>query len=262
MEDIFGVNSNYNALVLQATHRMSQNVQFNANFTWAHALDYDEYAISNTTVGASSGPDMYAPNNLALEYGNSDLNVPLRFVFSMVATSPWHVKNHVLGYFANGWQLSPIFTAQNGLPYSAEESGNAPGILSTGGGINGSDGQFRIPIRNNYKIPGSQDLDLHLSKTIPIKERVKLELFGEAYNLFNHFNAATVTEDAYSIEDTGQTITDTSGASQTCGSNSTKYPGNPCLAPYTSGTFQAVTAANNTYQYWTRQIQIGVRLSF
>jgi hypothetical protein len=254
MDDIFGVSSNYNALVIRASHRLSQSLQFNANYTWSHALDYDEYAIASTTMTASSGYSMLEPNNMNLEYGNSNLNVPNRVAVNLVANSPWHVKGP-LRYLANGWTLSPIFAAQNGLPYSATVSGNVPipGSSSNGFGINGSDGQYRIPMRNNFRIPGSQDLDVRLAKSIPINEKVNLELFGEAYNLFNHFNAQTITTEAYAVSTSG-TITDTTGALQNC-SRAT-----PCLSYYTP--FQSVTAANNTYALWTRQIQIGARLTF
>jgi hypothetical protein len=254
MDDIFGVSSNYNALVIRASHRLSKSLQFNANYTWSHALDYDEYTIASTSITASSGYGMLEPNNMGLEYGNSNLNVPNRVVVNLVANSPWHV-NGPLRYLAHGWTLSPIFSAQNGLPYSATVSGNVPipGSSSNGFGINGSDGQYRIPLRNNFRIPGSQDLDVRLAKSIPINEKLNLELFGEAYNLFNHFNAQSITSQAYSVSTSGS-ITDTTGASQTC-TRST-----PCLSYYSP--FQSVTAANSTYEFWTRQIQIGARLTF
>ena len=69
MLDIFGVNSNYNAMVIQVSHRMAKSIQFNAHFTWAHSLDYG--ASSATNLTASSGFGMFQPNNIGLEYGNS-----------------------------------------------------------------------------------------------------------------------------------------------------------------------------------------------
>ena len=47
MIDIFGVNSNYNALVVAVNHRFSHSVQFNANYTWSHALDQNPTAGHN-----------------------------------------------------------------------------------------------------------------------------------------------------------------------------------------------------------------------
>jgi hypothetical protein len=258
MLDLFGVSSNYNAFVIEAKHRFSNSIQFDANFTWAHALDYDSGTISSTTITATSGFGMLYPNNMQAEYGNSNLDVPRRFVLSMVAQSPWKVKGP-LGILANGWELAPIFAAQDGLPYSATISGSSPGVLGSGGGVNGSDGVFRIPLRNNFRESPSQDLDLRLAKTFRIKEKVNIQIFGEAFNLFNHFNVQTETAEAYTISTSG-TITDTAGNTQTCGNLSAASPHNPCLTPYQP--FQSVTAANNTYEYWTRQIQIGAKISF
>lgn len=250
MIDIFGVNTNYNALVIQATHRLSNSVQFNANYTWAHGLDYNPSAT--TSITGSSGFNMVAPNNVSQEYGNSNFNVPNRVVVNMVVNSPWHVKGPV-GYLANGWQMSPIFSAQNGLPYSVGVSGSAPGLLSNGGGFNGSDGAFRIYGRNNFLMPATQNLDLRLSKTIPIREKINLQLMGEAFNLFNHYNVTGVGTTGYVVSKSG-TISDTAGNTQTC-SNAT-----PCLSYSTS--FGIPNSANSNFAYSTRQIQIGLILKF
>jgi hypothetical protein len=256
MIDIFGVSSNYNALIIQATHRLSNSVQFNANYTWGHSLGYDPSAI--TTITASSGFGMLEPNNVGAEYSNTPFNVPERVVVNMVLNSPWHVDGR-LGYLANGWQMSPIFSAQNGLPYSVSVSGSAPGLLSNGGGLNGADGSFRInPGLDTLAIPGTQNLDLRISKTIPIKEKVNLELMGEAFNLFNHYNATGVTSTAYTISKSG-TIVDTNGATQTCGTG-TGTSGPACLSYDTP--FGSVTSANNNFAFSTRQIQIGLILKF
>jgi hypothetical protein len=252
MIDIFGVSSNYNGLVVQAHHRMSNSVQFNSSFTWAHGLDYG--ASASTSITATSGFNMLQPNNVGAEYGNDNFNVPRRFIFSMVAMSPWHVNGR-MSYLADGWQISPIYTAQDGLPYTPTISGSPAGLLASGGGVNGSDGVFRLGTvaRAFYNQPPLQDLDLRISKSFSIREKAHLELLGEAFNLFNHFNAQGVNTTAYSISKSG-TITDTAGNTQTC-SNAT-----PCLSANTA--FGTVTAANSNFAYSTRQIQIGLRLKW
>jgi hypothetical protein len=42
--------------------------------------------------------------------------------------------------------------------------------------------------RNNFVGPGAWNLDLSVSKSFPVTERVKLEFRTEAYNIFNHAN--------------------------------------------------------------------------
>lgn len=121
--------------------------------------------------------------------------------------------------------------------------------------MNGSDGSFRLATipRAGLIQPALQAFDLRISKSTPIKEKIKLELLGEAFNLFNHFNAQGVSASAYTISKSG-TITDTTGATQTCSSAT------PCLSYNTSSGI--VTFANSSFAYSTRQIQIGLRLKF
>jgi hypothetical protein len=106
MTSIFsGVNSNYNAFAIQLNHNMSHNVQFGANYTRAHALDFgqNESTFSDTN-------DLLNPSCLPCEYGNSSFDVRQRFILNAVLDSPWKVKGWA-GYLANGWELAPIFQA-------------------------------------------------------------------------------------------------------------------------------------------------------
>jgi hypothetical protein len=45
--------------------------------------------------------------------------------------------------------------------------------------------------RNKYYGPNFADIDLSVFKTIPITERVSIQLRAEMYNLFNHINLAS-----------------------------------------------------------------------
>ena len=114
MTSIFsGVNSSYNALAVLLNKRFSNNIQFNVNYTWSHAIDFgqNESTFSDTN-------DLLFPNCLKCEYGNSNFDVRQRFIVSGVFDAPWKVKG-LAGYLANGWELAPIYQAQSGLPYSS-----------------------------------------------------------------------------------------------------------------------------------------------
>ncbi len=258
MDDLFGVSSNYNALVVEVKHRLSHSLQFDANYTWAHALDANNNNDTTTFTSGSSAFGSIEPNNIGQMYGNSNLDVPERVVVSMVANSPWHAKGPV-GTFVNGWEMAPIFTAQTNLPWSAYISGTGPGSLSNGGYYNGAFGDDNIPIRNNFRAAPTEDLDLHISKTIRIKEKIDLQLFAEAFNLFNHYNVQGGTgssgenAEAYTIS-TSSSVVDSSGITDACSKTT------PCLSNY--APFKSVEAVNNTYEYWTRQLQFGFRISF
>jgi len=231
----------YNAFVVQVNHNMTHNVQFTANYTWAHALDYgqNESTFTDTT-------DLLNPSCLQCEYGSSNFDVRHRFTASAVVNSWWNVKGWE-GYLANGWQLAPIFAAQTGLPYSLVTSGSAPGGAS--GSINGSGGATRLfeTGRNTYRYPNTYVLDLRLSKSFQIKERVNLQILGEAFNLANHVNVTGINNTGYLIG--------------TCAKGSTNcVAGTPTLTYNTP--FGVVNNANSNFAYSTRQIQIGAKVSF
>jgi hypothetical protein len=249
--DIFsGVTSNYEALVAEFKHRMSHNVSFDANYTWSHALDYGE----NNTTGASATA-LLDPNNITLDYGNSNQNVPNRLVIYAVADSPWRVHGP-LGYLLNDFQLAPDFQAQSGLPYSVGISGSSSKLYPTGSttqqsiistsSFNGSGGANRIPglNRNNYQYPKTWVIDLRASKRVVVHERYSLEFLAEAFNLANHQNVTGVGATAYSISE-----------------NTTTHTNN--LVQYTATPFGAITSTNNSnFAYNIRQLQMAVRFTF
>jgi outer membrane receptor protein involved in Fe transport len=248
MTDIFsGISSSYNALMVQVNHRMRNNIQFNINYTYAHAIDFGQNGSTFTDAN-----DLLVPNNINLERGNSIFDVRQRFVASVVGNAPWKV-NGWAGYLANGWQLSPIYQAQTGLPYSLITSGSAPGGL--GSGINGSNGRKGIDIfgRSTFNMPRTQVLDLRLAKTFNFKERYNLEILGDFFNLFNHVNVTGVNNTGYIIVTRGS-VTGPSNVPVACSAAS------PCLQY--NAPFGTVTNANSNYAYSSRQIQIGAKFSF
>ena len=253
MSEIFsGISSNYNALVIQLNRRMTKHVQFMGSYTWSHSLDFGQNA---TTFSDTN--DLLVPTNIQLEYGNSIFNVPNRLVASAIVESPWHV-NGPLGYLTNDWQLSPIYAAQSGLPYSLVTSGNPPtsttsttdpvtGDVTTvtikplGGGVNGSNGRKGIDVigRNTFQMKRTINMDMRLSKRVRFGDRYSAEVLGEAFNIFNHQNVTGVNNTGYFV---GGTF-----AAPTLSFNS---------------PFGSVTNSNSNFAYSPRQIQIGFRFLF
>jgi hypothetical protein len=243
MTNIFsGVNSNYNALVVQVNHRMNKYVQFLANYTWSHALDYGQNESTFTDTN-----DLLVPNDIKGEYGDSIYNMPNRFTMNAVLDSPWHTSG-LAKYLVEGWQLSPIVSLANGLPYTLTTSGTAPGAMPGGGGINGSNGAYRIDVvgRNTFRLPRTGDLDLRLAKRFPIREKFNFELSADAFNAFNHQNYTGVNTTGYFV---GGTV---AAPTLTFNYNSAT------LAPV-FGTF---TSSNSNFVFSPRQIQFGARVIF
>jgi len=257
--DIFsGVISNYQALSVQANHRMNRHVQFSANYTWSHALDN---GVNGTTFTSTNS--LLDPFNISKEYGNSIYNVPNRFVFNAVMESPWKTEGWSK-WLVNGWQLAPIIQVQSGLPYSAFVNGNAPAQASGSivqSGINGSGGTNRLDIgRDTFTQPMTFVPDLRISKQFAFKERYNLELSGDFFNIANTQNITGVNTTAYNIATSG-TMTSITGGTVTCSSAA------PCLGPNLSKTtglplFGTATSSDSNFIYSPRQIQIGARLRF
>jgi len=249
--DVFsGITSNYEALVAEFKHRMSHSVSFDANYTWSHALDYGE----NNTTGASATA-LLDPNNIRLDYGNSNQNVPNRLTIYAVADSPWHVHGP-LSYLLNDFQLAPDFQTQSGLPYSVGISGSSAKLYPTGSttqksiistsSFNGTGGANRIPglDRNDFHYPKTWFVDLRASKRLVVGERYNLEFLAEAFNLMNHQNVTGLGATAYSISE-----------------NTTTQTNN--LVQYTATPFGGITSTNNSnFAYNVRQLQMAVRFTF
>jgi hypothetical protein len=248
MTKIFsGVNSNYNALAIQLSRRMTQHVQFLGSYTWSHSLDNGTNGSTFTDTN-----DLLDPMNINKDYGTSVYNVPNRFVASAILENPWHVSGPV-GYLTNDWQLAPIYSAQSGLPYSLVTSGN-PSVSTTstdagtgnvttvayngiGGGVNGSNGRKGIDVigRDSFKLKRTINMDLRLSKKIRFTESKSFEILGEAFNLFNHQNVTSANSLGYFLSGTSLS--------------------------YNSG-FGKATNANSNFAYTQRQVQIGFRFFF
>jgi hypothetical protein len=266
MSEIFsGVSSNYNALALQLNRRMTNHLQFTANYTWAHALDYGQNSTTFSDVN-----DLLVPTDVAAEYGNSIFDVRNRLVVSAVAESPWHVDG-LLRFLANDWELAPIYQSQSGLPFSLLTSGTPPTITTSttdpisgdtttttfnrlGAGINGSNGRKGIDVvgRSTFRQKRTINMDLRLAKKIRFNERLSAELLAEAFNIFNHNNVTGVNTTGYIISTTGTVNNGT--ANVTCSAAA------PCLS--FNSSFASVTNANSNFAYTPRQIQIGFRFFF
>jgi hypothetical protein len=241
------INSNYQALVADLQNRGNKYAQFDINYTWSHALDYNQNQSTSPSTNS-----WYDPNgNPKANYGNSAYNVPNRLVAWALLNYPGNAQDWKK-YFINGWHLNPILQAQNGLPYSAGVSGTQPksaaGASAAGSGINGSGSStYLLQIgRNTLTQPKTVDVDLRLQKDVPIKEGINLELLGEFFNLANHVNVTSVNTTAYSIT----------------GSNLVYQPFSAGGGISGQSGFGAITNANSNFVYSQRQVQLGIKLDF
>jgi Carboxypeptidase regulatory-like domain/TonB dependent receptor-like, beta-barrel len=254
--DVF---SKYNALVLQANRRLTNGLQFQTSYTLSRSADDGQ---SSTTFTSNNLPfnafDQLGENSL------SNFDRRHKFVASVVYNTNFTSlkDNAAARAILNGWTFAPIFNAFSGARYTATVSGTvspggatgsapgsgnfgflgfAPGTVTPGGGINGSGGSTRFALvpRNFFKQPSIQYVDLRISRRFGIGEKAKIEVLGEAFNLFNRTQVTSVSASIYSIPGSGNVLTFNGGASG----------------------FQSVTGADSTL-FRERQIQLALRFEF
>jgi hypothetical protein len=238
----------YNALVLQLNRRLTKGLQFQTNYTFAHATDLGQQAATF----APSFPTVSNPFNRSIDEGRSDFDIRHHFVASAV----WQVGN-TFGLdetqagkaIFGGFTVSPIVNISSGRPVTPFVSYTPSGGVSSG--LLGSGGPQRafFLARGLDSRPTTATVDLRLSKRIRFTENMNLELLAEGFNIFNRSNFTGISDTYFSA--TGQT----SAANPIA--RLTYNAGTPTLAPYLTPT-----TINNTLNFSPRQIQLGLRFHF
>ncbi len=241
-EMVSNINSNYNAMVAEVLNHSLKSIQFDANYTWSHSLDFGQNG--NTT--STNVNDWYDPyKNPRLNYGDSPWNAPNRFVAYALYSFPNLQSDNPLKWVANDWTLDDSFTMGNGLPYTVGVSGFfSAGILSD---WNGGSGSTLIPQigPETGRYPRHVVDDIRLQKSIAFGEGRNLELMANAFNIANHQN----------IDGLGTTAYKLSGTTATFQGQGTSNPSN--------NTYQIPTSSNNSgFLFTPRQIEIAARLNF
>jgi Carboxypeptidase regulatory-like domain/TonB dependent receptor len=213
--------SNYNSLQVRLEKRYTHGLQYEAAYTWAHALD----TASSASLGSVNNGDFQDQRFPNQNYGNSDFDVRQRFVFSYVYDLPFGrgrrfagsasgVGNQIVG----NWQLAGVFSAATGNYYTATDindvsggdCGGTVGYYCSRPNIVGNPnakpcvpgtlfntcafadntvlGTFGDAGRNIIEGPGYKTWDTSLVKQFPISEQKHFEFRAEFFNVLNHVN--------------------------------------------------------------------------
>ncbi len=190
----------YNGLLVEVKRRFSEGFQFGIAYTFARAEN-----TSGTGNGSGSGSESPFGGSSSFNQFDDEANrspSPTdqrhRFVANGVYRLPTtRSDNRIARAILNGYQLSGIYTAESGRPYSANLSIPTisfaqDGQIFTpfGGGTLGLGGLSLAPNipRNSIYGESNYRLDLRLSRTFRIAETVSVELIGEGFNVFNRGN--------------------------------------------------------------------------
>lgn len=249
VEYLSNINSNYNGMTVDIQNRSIHGLEFDANYTWSHALDFNQNA--STTISGSSNNWLNPYASQRQNYGISQFNVGNRFVAYALYRFPGISSGNALRYLVNGWSINDSFQAQNGLPYSAEvNTGKNSSAALNSGTWNGVNGVYYLPPigLNTYQVPRAMVDDARLQKQFTLHEKYNLQLSADMYNVANHQNFSTpdINEDAYNF---------------TPGTGTATLTYIPNTAPGV-GFGSHSTSNDSGFLYTPREIQIMARLEF
>jgi len=265
------VHSLYNAAVLTLRKPASHGLEFLANYTYSSSTDDGQQGQNIGGYMFFSSDGVLNPYNFKLEQGPSATDTPNRLVVSAVWAPTYGAKltSKVERGFLDGWNASATVTDESGSRYSAIVQSSAVQCLTSGNtgtgclGAPGLDGGFTGTIlnsnaapsggraafqgRDSQVLPSIQNVDFRLTKQFNIRERLRLEFRGEAFNLFNKTLITTVNTTGYTFANPG---------SSTCPSATHT---NECVVPVAGYQTPTQTSAN---LLGARQLQFGFRFSF
>ena len=213
--------SNYHSLQARLEKRLTHGLQFQASYTYSHALDN----ASSADLGSFATGDFRDQRFPRLEYGNADFDIRHRFIFSYFYELPFGKgkmfggnATGVLNQIIGGWQVAGITSASTGNYFTPTDIETDLSNSDGGGNVasaarpnrigdpngkpcipgtmfntcafetNTTLGTFGNTGRNVIRGPGFQNWDISLFKTFPVTERYRFEFRAEFFNAWNHVN--------------------------------------------------------------------------
>ncbi len=205
-------NSHYDSMQANLKKRFSNGLQMDMSYTWSKAIGMNNLGANN-----DGGLAIHDPNFIFLNRGLLGIDLPHNFQFNGSWELPfgrgqrWGSDNRFVSALTGGWQLSWLFGAFAGTPFTVSASGtslNAPGnsqradlvksnVEKLGGFGRGTpyydptafmpvtEARFGTAAFNFLRSPGTVNLDLGLFRQFSITESVKLQFRVEAFNATN-----------------------------------------------------------------------------
>jgi hypothetical protein len=224
-------NSNYNALQSVLKIRGWHGLSGQLSYTWAHELD---------TMTQYRGAIQFDYTRPKLDYGSGDFDTRHNFTTFLNYDIPG--SSHGPKVLTHGWQVNSLLSFHGGQPFNFNAGTQRPGLNLVTDPFSGVSHKFDLALggipwvnpaafckpgaagcpgpsdpagdihRNSFYGPGFADVDLSVIKNVPIKERLKLQLRAEMFNIFNRKNFATGSGSVGSNGIVNDTIGDFNGA--------------------------------------------------
>jgi hypothetical protein len=116
---------------LSSSNLFKQGINLTANYTWAHTIDDSSATFGESDEFSAQLLGTLNPFDPGLDKGDSDFDVRNRVSLSAVWTLPYaqHMRG-VAKEVLDGWEFTPIFSAQTGNPYTMYDCTQNPGWLT------------------------------------------------------------------------------------------------------------------------------------
>jgi hypothetical protein len=198
-EKRFDGNTSFNGLQSSLTKAYSKGWLFQAQYMWGHAI--------SDNAGSGEGGQIQNVACRACDRGDADYDIRHTFTSNAVYQLPFARQR-----WFGGWDLSGIFTARTGTPFSvtisrtaatvpsgqtqtqrADYLGGDVYVTNKGPGLWLNPAAFALPAsgtygnsgRNRFRGPNLWQADLGLTKKFRVTERLNLDFRTELFNLFN-----------------------------------------------------------------------------
>jgi len=198
-----GLTSNYNSLQVNLTKRFAAGLAFTGAYTYSKVLDYGTFLADPFTRVNNYGPADWDRTHIL------SLSHVWRLPFGANGN---HFKTGWTSQVLGNWELNGILRWATGSPYTVTSDPLACACLGVGAvpsnfngngtSINGassfdttlfsgpSAGTFGTLSRNAFRGPDLFVYNMALFRNFTIRENIKIEFRGEAYNLTNTTNLA------------------------------------------------------------------------
>jgi len=168
-------NSVYHGVTFSASERVGQYFRFNANYTFSKTLDDGTF-----TTFVSTPQDLY---HRSRERANSNQDVRHRFLANFTVAAP---KSKDTNIALRDWEASGIITLQGARPFTIFVGHDA------NNDTNPVTDRVGLAARNTYWGDKLKTADLRFSRAFYFRERQRLELAADVFNMLNRNNVDEV----------------------------------------------------------------------
>lgn len=208
-------STHYNSLQAALRKRLSYDLTFDLNYTYANSICYG----SNEILQPAATDFPQDPYNIRVERGLAPFDARHRLNGDVVYELPFarFLRNpgRAVKLVAAGWQIGSIFTAATGQPIVITQpsslAGSRPDYIGGPAVLDDYRQTLQylrravfapVPViavsaatarpgtisRNPLRGPGFWNVDVSLAKNFYLTERIRLQLRGDFFNAMNHTN--------------------------------------------------------------------------